>query len=122
MKPFASFIVTPCGSGFAATTRAADRGEAGKVGLPGGKIDKGEDALQGAIREANEEGFAVFGVSTTPIHEAIVEGKLVLWFRASFAYSLSEYKEKGRISPITVSREEIVNSGYGNEFLKDYSF
>lgn len=122
MKPFASFIVAPCGEKFAATTRAADRDEAGKIGLPGGKIDKGESALQGAIREANEEGFAVFGVSEKPIHSAIVDGQLVLWFRASFALPLTNYKEKGRISPITVSREEIVKSGYGNEFLKNYSF
>lgn len=122
MQPFASFIVCPCGEKLAATTRAVDKGEAGKIGLPGGKIDKGETPLRAAIREAEEEGFAVFGVSTKPIHEAIVEGKLVLWFRASFSYSLSQYKEKGRISPITVPKEEIVKSGYGNDFLKNINF
>lgn len=38
MKPFAVFVVAMAGDRMvAATTRASDRGEEGRIGLPGGK-------------------------------------------------------------------------------------
>lgn len=112
----AAFIVARCRHGFAATTRAADRGEGGRIGLPGGKLDAGETAKVAALREAKEEGWQVFG-ELTPIHEGFVEGKRVIWYKADAAFILEDYKEKGRIKPVIASRDDILLSGYGNEEL-----
>lgn len=118
---FASFIVAPIKDGIAATTRAADRGEAGKIGLPGGKVDPGETARQAAIREANEEGWMMFGVAQTPFHIASVEGHTVAWFTATRATERTTFKEQHRIKPIIATVEEISNSGYGNDLaMKAY--
>lgn len=55
--PFAVFAIIEVEPGkYAATTRAKDRGEEGKVGLPGGKVDPGEKGEEAVIREAAEEG------------------------------------------------------------------
>ena len=117
-KPFAVFIVAQTGNQVCATTRAADRGESGKIGLPGGKVDAGEMPHQAALREAREEGWDIGNINPIPIHKALVEGKLVWWFEGSNATILTTFKEKGRIQPVLVSQEAIANSGYGNEFLK----
>ena len=116
--PFAVFIVAPTEGGYAATTRAADRGEAGRVGLPGGKVDPGERPEEAAIRESREEGWEVVGVDPTPIHKDVVEGKPVWWFKAESASPLQDYKEKSRgILPIVLPLADIAKSGYGNDFL-----
>lgn len=115
---FAVFVLVQLGNSFAATTRAKDRGEAGKIGLPGGKVDMGEHPIQAVVREAREEGWDVCEVNPFPIRSQLVDGKLVYWYRANKAKKLENYKEKGRIQPILASAEEILNSGYGNENLK----
>lgn len=112
---FASFIVATVDGGVAATTRAADRGEAGKIGLPGGKVDAGETARDAAIREASEEGWNVSGVEAAPYYTAIVEGRMVAWFKASGATMKVEFKEKGRICPMVATKIQIALSGYGND-------
>ena len=112
---FAVFAVVKTQNGFAATTRAADRGESGKIGLAGGKVDAGETAVEAVIREAAEEGWIITGVNPTPIHTAFVEGKMVGWFTATNAVKAITYKEMGRITPIEVTREAIIACGYGNE-------
>lgn len=117
MQFFASFIIAPHKDGIAATTRAADRGEKGRIGLPGGKIDAGESARAAAIREAAEEGWNVFFVSEKPIHTAIVDGKPVAWFTALYASPKKRFKEQHRIQTVTTSREVVANSGYGNGFI-----
>lgn len=115
-EAYASFVVAPCGAGaLASTTRAADRGEAGRIGLPGGKVDAGESARDAAIREAAEEGWEVCGVEDSPFYTAMVEGRLVFWFAAKTAVALHIYKEIGRISPVPASDAEIAASGYGND-------
>jgi hypothetical protein len=115
-SPFAVFAVAPFGEGYyAATTRAADRGESGKIGLPGGKVDSGESPVQALIREAREEGWDISGVNPTPIHAQDVDGKHVQWFLATSATMLVDYKEKGRITPIRATKSAITASGYGNE-------
>jgi len=120
-QPFAVFVVAPYQDGYAATTRAKDRGESGRIGLPGGKIDPGENPVEAAVRESEEEGWQVLNINPIPIHKAIVEGKMVWWFRADSAQPLTEYKEKYRgIIPIKVDLQTIANSGYGNEFLGKY--
>lgn len=101
--------------GIAATTRAADRGEAGRIGLPGGKVDAGETAYQAALREAREEGWAIEGMADGPFHADHVEGRMVAWFAASRAMPLESFKEAGRIRPFVASVEAVAQSGYGND-------
>ena len=112
---FAVFAVVKAGNGFAATTRAADRGEFGRIGLAGGKVDANETAVEAVIREAAEEGWFITGVNPTPIHTALYDGKMVGWFTATNAVKAITYKEMGRITPIEVTREAIIACGYGNE-------
>jgi hypothetical protein len=113
---FAAFVLCVTNGGFAATTRAADRGEFGRIGLPGGKVDSGESAKEAAVRESAEEGWMVFGISDVPFHTALVDGKPVAWFTADGAIALEKYKEEGRIAPVVASLEEIRICGYGNDF------
>ncbi|MEM4203146.1 MAG: hypothetical protein QXS54_03655, partial [Candidatus Methanomethylicaceae archaeon] len=120
-KPYAVFAVARLPSGkIAATTRAADRGEEGRIGLPGGKVAEGEDPITALKREAMEEGWEIDVDSDTPIHKAMVEGKPVWWYAATPVRKLEDYKEKGRISPLEATVEQIAQSGYGNEFIPDY--
>ena len=114
---FAAFVVVRAEGGFAATTRAADRGESG-IGLPGGKLDPGESPVAAVIREAAEEGWLVSTVDPVPIQALLVEGRLVLWFTATTAVRLSVYKERGRITPVVATFGQILSSGYGNEHLE----
>ena len=118
MTPFAVFVIAPTAAGaIAATTRAADRGEAGRIGLPGGKLDPGETPVDALIRECAEEGWAIHGVSPNPVHRDTVDGREVWWFRASSATPLPYYKEQGRISPVHATPEQVRASGYGNDRL-----
>ena len=118
-SPFAVFVVaqTPDGA-YAATTRPADRGEAGRIGLPGGKVDPGEDPVEAAYREAREEGWEIDSIDPKPFQDEVYNGKLILWFKGHKAKMLRNYKEQGRIEPVAVSREQILQSGYGNYKLK----
>lgn len=113
MPVFAAFAVAPRpGGNIAATTR-----DDGRIGLPGGKVDPCDHSpMDTAIREAKEEGWDLYG-SSSLIHDALVDGKRVQWFSFDAATPRKEFKEKGRITPISVSREEIAGSGFGNEFL-----
>lgn len=122
--PFASFVVAPTTEGgYAATTRAADRGESGRIGLPGGKVDPGETGEEAAIREAQEEGWSI---QTEPkslqlIHTDYIDGKLIHWYLSKEkAQKLQNYKEQHRITPISVDLKTIAGSGYGNQFLHKY--
>lgn len=118
-NPFAVFAVAPMGGGlYAATTRAKDRGEEGRIGLPGGKVDPGEEPVDALIREAREEGFELIGINPVPVMTRIVDGKPIQWFTCRSAHMLGEYKEKGRIAPFLATRDQILSSGYGNEYLK----
>ena len=115
MKVHASFVVAFNGDKICATTRAADRGESGKIGLPGGKVDPGESGQEAAKREASEEGWNIKYIDINPFYSQIVEGKLVQWFYGFDASPLDTFKEKGRISPILSSINSIKNSGFGND-------
>ena len=115
-RPFAAFVVAPTPDGrIALTTRAADRGEAGKKGLPGGKVGVNEAPHEAAAREAREEGWAVTGIEKTPFFKTMVEGRPVWWYRATSAKKLTRYKEKSRITPVEGTLEEVRTSGYGND-------
>lgn len=118
-RPFAVFAVVEVSEGFyAATTRAADRGEDGRIGLPGGKVDLGESPVQALVRECAEEGWMISDVHDVPCHAQDVDGKPVLWFRANEAYPIGDHKEKGRISPVVVNAHDVKTSGHGNENLQ----
>ncbi len=116
--PFAVFALAQAGDGYAGTTRAADRGEEGKVGLPGGKVDPGEDPVDAVLREAAEEGWDLSNVEKEPAHKAMVDGNPVWWYLAEKAKERKKYKEQGRISPVTLALADIAKSGYGNEWVE----
>lgn len=116
-QPFAVFVLAPVDGGFAATTRPADRGETGRIGLPGGKVDAGEDPVMAAKREAFEEGWDITIIDEKPFHKQLVEGKMVWWFKGFQPKMLSNFKESGRIIPIVATKEQISQSGYGNNNL-----
>lgn len=116
-KPFAVFVVAPTKGvvgDIAATTRPT-----GGIGLPGGKVEENETAVEAVLREAAEEGWSVSGLNPEPIHEAVIDGKLVQWFVAASATKLVDYKEIGRVTPVAACRFELTH-GFGNEFLKDW--
>ena len=113
--PWAVCVLAPAGRGrWAATTRAADRGEAGRVGLPGGKIDAGESVFAALLRESAEEGWVIAG-PVRLFYQAAVDGRPVVWALAHGARALADWKERRRgISPVALPLEAIAASGYGN--------
>lgn len=132
----AAFLVIPHKGGIAATTRTVDRGEAGRIGLPGGKIDPGETGEAAARREAREEGWWLPNSARLYLcHRDDVEGLMVEWYAlnpldSDISGTLSriqpirdgEYAESGRVHPITVGLDQIASSGYGNDFLSHWSW
>jgi 8-oxo-dGTP pyrophosphatase MutT (NUDIX family) len=121
-KKQAVFIIIPISENtLAATTRP---NEENKIGLPGGKVDPGEELIDAVVRESTEEGWKIDRklVSETPIRDILINNTHVYWFRyTGTAEELSEYKEKHRgILPIVVTVEEISNSGFGNEFIRNW--
>ena len=77
-RPFAVFaIVEVEPDKFAATTRAKDKGEEDRIGLPGGKVDPGEDPIEAVIRESEEEGWKITGVNPEIIHKDYIDNRLV---------------------------------------------
>ena len=120
MSVHAAFIVARVGVAaqlrYAATTRAADRGEAGRIGLPGGKVEPGESPAEAARREALEDGWRIEG-DLVLVHLADVEGRLVQWFAPADpdarAWRIWDHAEAGRVEPITATRSQLLVSGYG---------
>jgi hypothetical protein len=82
-------------------------------GLPGGKLETGEDSYQAAIRESSEEGWDVGG-RYRYIHIDKVEGKDVVWILFENAKKRVEWKEKGRIEPVELTLQELASTGLGN--------
>lgn len=105
---FAAFAIASINGQICATTRPD-----GTIGLPGGKVDPGESPAQCAFREASEEGWNLQAGHADLVHEAVIEGKLVQWFKISGTpIKLSKFKEMGRIQPILVNPAQLV--GFGN--------
>lgn len=113
MNVFAVFVLCQNDNGIAMTTRPD-----GRIGLPGGKVDQGEDIATAALREAFEEGWNVSLVSNLPIHSQLVDGKLCVWLAGTIISKLENYKEKYRgIIPFYGTKEILRNSGMGNEVV-----
>ena len=124
--PFAVFVVCPfdCGDGILLAVTTRDGKDAGRIGLPGGKVDLGENPVAAAIREASEEGWNVeIEPNVDPIHMAIVDGKEVWWFAGYNASKREAWKEQARgITPELASLAAVVKSGYGNEWLEGVEY
>jgi hypothetical protein len=91
----------------------------GTIGLPGGKVDPGEDIFQAVIREAEEEGWNLT-CDKKILRTGIVDGKKVAWIRCYTTETpvKSQWKEKYRgIFPLAIP-VELLSPGMGNEFLK----
>lgn len=122
-KPFAVFVVCPFSGHngeiiLAVTTR--DGADAGRIGLPGGKVDSTDASpIAAAVREAAEEGWDCYvPAGSEPIHEAIVDGREVWWFAGFNASRPLTYKEQARgIVPGLAPLSAVTESGYGNEWL-----
>jgi ADP-ribose pyrophosphatase YjhB (NUDIX family) len=112
MSVFAAFavIVLPNGR-IAGTTRPS-----GGVGLPGGKVEPGENPVQAAVREAAEEGWDVHCKGHV-VHDQLVDGKLVMWISFERAERRAEWREKGRVEPVELTVDEIETSGMGNDVV-----
>lgn len=120
-KAFASFVVVKLPDGkIAATTRPYEKSKNKKIGLPGGKVEKGETPKQAAYRESKEEGWDVEKIGDI-IASKKVNGKIIVYYIGYGAKKLDDYIEKENdIEAIAVSIEEISNTGYGNDFIKEY--
>lgn len=115
--PFAVFILARCARhwGQYAGVRRAD----GSAGLPGGKVEPGEDPADAAVREAREEGWEILLTSRRPIHRQAVEGREVWWFGGTAMRMVAvrpEDKRRG-IYPVQFSPEKIRESRMGNDCL-----
>lgn len=111
MKTFASFVVAWIDDKLCGTTR-----EDGTYGLPGGKLEDGESPQDAAIRESREEGWEVELICNEEISTQVVDGKQVQWFAARVLRPLENYKESKRgIRPILLTRQEVIESGMGND-------
>lgn len=112
----AVFAVAIANGQVAAVTR--DKGNV-RFGLPGGKVDAGEDLVAALLREAREEGWLLFRARLGQIiHQQVVDDKFtVSWI----AYNgnpirLTTYKEQYRgIVPCWISTETIKQTGMGND-------
>lgn len=115
VKFFAVFVLAMNSKGIAGTTR--DDGIS-TVGLPGGKVDEGEDIFAAAVREAKEEGWILRPLGKNLIQTKLVKGKMIAWIPGVIVRRLKNYKEKNRgIKNIYLTQDQVVNSGMGNQNL-----
>lgn len=118
---FASFVVVKLPNGkIAATTRPYEKSKNKKIGLPGGKVEKGETPKEAAYRESKEEGWDVKKIGDI-IASKKIDDKLIVYFIGYGAKKLKDYVEKENdIEPLSVTIDEISKTGYANDFIKDY--
>lgn len=109
---FAVFAVVKLGGKILATTRP----NSDKIGLIGGKVDKGETIFEAVEREAYEEGAKIKAKEVMNV--AYVDGKKVAWIEADYITLLSDWKEKHRGIIAKFVDPADLSSGFGNEFLK----
>lgn len=108
-KIFATFIISPSKDGIAAITRVE-----GGIGLPGGKIEKGENPIEAVKRESREEGWEITG-PFIKIVDQFFEGRLIRWYgTTSESKRLKNFKEKGKIEPISITVSDLYDTKYYN--------
>lgn len=112
-------VIAPYKAGWIASLRPIDKRERpGDFGTVGGKLDDGETAWQAAKREANEEGWAIYGMQRKPIHVAETERGKIVTFAANGARKLYDHKERDReVHQITVDLKQLADSHSHNSFL-----
>lgn len=98
---------------YCATTRPDGKG----FGLPGGKRENNETLKECVQREAFEEGWQVEleNINDDPFYCLKENGNSIYFFRGKNATKLKDYKEKDRLKPLYITREELMNSGNGND-------
>jgi hypothetical protein len=116
-QPYAVFAVAyvPNTPLLCATTR-----EDGTIGLPGGKVDPGEDPLKAVIREAAEEGWNL-STDGVVLQERLVDGRPVIWYACRTLENpiISNHKEAHRgIHPVAITPPSLTH-GLGNDFLRN---
>jgi 8-oxo-dGTP pyrophosphatase MutT (NUDIX family) len=118
---FAAFVVVKLPNNkIAATTRPYEKSKDKKIGLPGGKVESGENPIDAAYREAKEEGWNVSNI-TKIIASKKVGGNSIVYFEGESAEMLKDYVEKENdIIPFEATIDEISSTGYGNDFIKQY--
>lgn len=101
----------------AGTTRPED--PTALYGLPGGKVDEGEDFITALIRECNEEGWDISQANINKFHEEYLDNGFVTWYSVDNAVKLTEYKELYRgIKPVMVDISYFLNdTRYGNSCI-----
>ena len=114
-SPYAVFLMARSAlGGIACTTRPGDKG---RIGLPGGKVNADEKPTDALLRECLEEGWSPPDAAHfVPLHMGFVEGKMVWWYCLPQGKLLprADFKEKGRVEPVSASLWAIARSGYGN--------
>ena len=118
MNIVSAFVFAMGHRGLVASTTRPNRPSA--IGLPGGKLDKGESPLIAVRRESLEEGWEIYIPNKPPIHRQLVDGNMVEWFLGYNPRRLQVYKESNRIYNRWSTIEDIISSGYGNDFLVEY--
>lgn len=112
----AAFVFATTASGKVAATTRPDKGDGPRLGLPGGKLEPGEDAAKAAIREAAEEGWLVHDILHSPFHIEEIGDFRCAWFKAvEEPTMLEDFKEKGRITPVEADYADLVTPGLGND-------
>ena len=108
------FVTARTPEGLFAATSRLDRPY---PGLPGGKNDIGETLHQTCLREAQEEGWDIGSIMPRPYHVQLVDDAyLCAWYESQdFAFKRSDYKEKGRITPLAVPFTQLAQGTLGNE-------
>lgn len=118
MEVYASFVVMYSKGLLCCTTRPD--GKYGSYGLPGGKVEPGENHVDAALRETMEEGWQL-PKDYTPYPYLIKErnGKLIsyiLILSKDRPKKLKEYKEKKRgIKPILRKQSKLYNTVFNNQ-------
>lgn len=121
MKDAVFIIAETSPNAYAATTRPVDRGEGGKIGFPGGKVDPNETLIEAAVREACEEGWDVTIEDTAPVFIIERGDYRITWFKGVNPIQRTHYKEKGRIVPVEATFEDLATPEFSNdEALQSY--
>ncbi len=124
VRPFAVCAVAWVCHGWGRKMIAACSREDGSIGLPGGKVEDGEDPFDAVVREALEEGWVLQvddPKETAVIKKAMVSGKMIWWIKCKLApdsEQMIEWKEKYRgIYPMVIPPDLLCFES--NKFLSE---